>query len=264
MSWIVIGAFAAATLAVPISQSVDAATPKCFGKRATLVGTQGNNTIRGTRRADVIVAKGGNDRINGRGGNDRICGGGGADTMNGAAGGDRVSGGSGADLLIGGSGNDILRGHGGMDVLRGGDGGDALDGGDAVDVCTQDAGVGTMVNCETADLSVAVSAPVNPDPVDGTFTVTFTVTVTNNGPDAVPYTLTLGQSSQKATCTTPDWAGAHPGALLADGASRATDHVATCTKDANGAKVRLSAAVSTIVPDPVADNDTAEGQANLH
>ena len=46
----------------------------CAGHRATIVGTNGNNTIHGTRGNDVIDAKGGNDTIYGGGGNDIICG----------------------------------------------------------------------------------------------------------------------------------------------------------------------------------------------
>jgi hypothetical protein len=106
---------------------------RCRGKRATLVGSRGNDRIAGTNGRDVIVALGGKDRVNGRGGNDLICGKGGKDRINGGAGkdkikagggADRVKGGGGADRISGGGGNDKLRGDGGTDKLRGGKGRD--------------------------------------------------------------------------------------------------------------------------------------------
>ncbi|MGZ5348374.1 MAG: hypothetical protein ACXWGV_12400, partial [Solirubrobacterales bacterium] len=45
---------------------------RCAGRRATIVGDDGPDTIKGTKKADVIVANAGKDRIRGRGGNDRI------------------------------------------------------------------------------------------------------------------------------------------------------------------------------------------------
>ena len=83
--------------------------PRCGGKRATIVGDQAAESIRGTRRADVIVANNGQDRVHGRGGRDRICGGKGRD---------RLNGGRGRDLLIGGGGKDALRGGPGRDRER--------------------------------------------------------------------------------------------------------------------------------------------------
>jgi Ca2+-binding RTX toxin-like protein len=72
--------------------------PSCFGKRATIVGTQKSNVIRGTRRSDVIAGLGGNDTISGLGGNDLVCGGAGADKLDGGAGSDGLDGGAGADV----------------------------------------------------------------------------------------------------------------------------------------------------------------------
>jgi Tol biopolymer transport system component len=70
----------------------------CAKRRATIVGDDGSEVIKGTKRADVIVGNGGNDRIKGKGGNDRICGG---------RGNDRLIGGAGRkDRLIGGPGKD--------------------------------------------------------------------------------------------------------------------------------------------------------------
>jgi hypothetical protein len=54
--------------------------PTCFGKTATIVGTDHPDKISGTRGKDVIAAQGGNDLIEAKGhradhGKDVICGG---------------------------------------------------------------------------------------------------------------------------------------------------------------------------------------------
>ena len=107
--------------------------PRCAGKRATIVGTGHRDTLRGTRRADVILALGGNDRIRAGRGNDLVCGGAGNDSITGqsgrdrllgGAGNDRLSGGAGKDSLLGGTGNDRLTGGGGRDHCLGGSGRD--------------------------------------------------------------------------------------------------------------------------------------------
>jgi len=43
----------------------DAGTPRCRGKKATIVGTNHDDRIRGTNKKDVIVALGGDDRVDG-------------------------------------------------------------------------------------------------------------------------------------------------------------------------------------------------------
>ncbi len=105
--------------------SANAARPKCFGKRATIVGTAKADVLKGTSRPDIIVGLAGNDVIKGLGGNDRICGG----TDN-----DTLLGGGGDDVLEGQEGNDRLAsGAGSFDFLLGGPGGDALNGGSGID-----------------------------------------------------------------------------------------------------------------------------------
>jgi len=103
-----------------------------MGKKATIVGTPGDDTINGhKKKADVIVTKGGDDVINGRGGGDTICSGGGNDTVYGAGGADKVNGGGGADVLYGMGGNDDLRAGVSpvdQDFLNGGPGDDELTG----------------------------------------------------------------------------------------------------------------------------------------
>jgi CSLREA domain-containing protein len=101
-----------------------AAAAKCKGKQATLVGTNGANTIRGTGQRDVIAALGGKDKIFGLAGNDLICAGAGKDTVSGGAGNDKLLGQKGNDTLKGGKGKDTLKGGKGTDILNGGPGKD--------------------------------------------------------------------------------------------------------------------------------------------
>ena len=109
--------------------------PACGGVAATLVGSDGDNTITGTAGNDVIVAGAGADTINGLAGNDRICGGAGADDVTTGDGDDFVLAGPDADILRGQLGNDTLVGNAGGgdtddvgDTLLGGAGNDFLDG----------------------------------------------------------------------------------------------------------------------------------------
>ena len=59
----------------------DDSRPKCYGKVATIVGTERDDDIVGTAKADVIVGRGGRDIINGGRGNDVLTGGDGNDTF---------------------------------------------------------------------------------------------------------------------------------------------------------------------------------------
>ena len=86
-----------------------AARPTCFGHKATIVGNNRGNHIKGTHHADVIAGLGGRDVIIGNGGRDIICGG---------SGNDRIYGGNAEPAqhdkpttLIGGPGNDQHRGQ---------------------------------------------------------------------------------------------------------------------------------------------------------
>lgn len=71
--------------------------PRCAGRTATIVGSEGRDKLTGSPFADVIAGVGGNDMIKGGKGKDRICGGRGRD---------RISGGKGADRCTGGKGRD--------------------------------------------------------------------------------------------------------------------------------------------------------------
>ncbi len=81
--------------------------PTCHGYLATIVGTHGDDVIRGTAKRDVILAGRGDDVIRGLGGNDIICAGVGEDTVFGGNGSDWITGGPGYDILKGGRGNDV-------------------------------------------------------------------------------------------------------------------------------------------------------------
>jgi Ca2+-binding RTX toxin-like protein len=78
------------------------AIESCKKSRATIVGDDGPDVLKGTKRRDVIVANGGNDLVKGKGGNDLICLG---------AGKDKAIGGKGTkDKCIGGPGKDTAKG----------------------------------------------------------------------------------------------------------------------------------------------------------
>ncbi len=121
-------------------------TAKCHGKVATIVGTDGNDKIKGTNGDDVIVSLGGKDKIKSGKGKDVICSGAGNDKVSSkgpkpvyvkAGGGDdKVTGGRGDDTLIGGGGDDVLKGRDGDDHLSGGGGHNVLNGGAGDDTCT--------------------------------------------------------------------------------------------------------------------------------
>jgi Ca2+-binding RTX toxin-like protein len=108
--------------AVLLPGSAGAAGVACQGVKATLVGTEGEDTLEGTKGNDVIVSLGGDDVVYGRGGDDLVCGGYGSD---------RLFGGPGADQLYGGFdryGDDPAGTFLVGDVLNGGEGDDRLAG----------------------------------------------------------------------------------------------------------------------------------------
>jgi Ca2+-binding RTX toxin-like protein len=113
----------AALVNVGLAAQASAGTPRCFGERATIVGTSHAEVLNGTRRADVIVGLGGGDTIRGRGRGDLICAGKGNDT---------ILGGNGIDLIFGEGGSDEIRGQrGAFNQAVPGPGNDLVDGGPA-------------------------------------------------------------------------------------------------------------------------------------
>lgn len=105
----------------------------------TIVGTLGDDILKGTKRKDVICGFGGDDALSGGARNDVLIGGAGDDILYGEAGADLLKGMGGADILFGGSGRD---------TLRGGRGNDHLDGGKARDLCAGGLDRHSYVNCE--------------------------------------------------------------------------------------------------------------------
>ncbi len=103
-------------------------------------GGNGNDTITGNSKKDVLYGDAGNDVLTGAADHDALYGGDGNDTLNGDAGDDKLYGDAGNDTLNGGLGVDTFFGGSGADVLNGGDGNDILDGEDGDDTVNGDAG----------------------------------------------------------------------------------------------------------------------------
>ena len=100
----------------------------------SIKGSQGVDIIRGGSDGDLLQGGAGADRLFGEGGNDRVEGGGGADRLLGLAGSDTVIGGAGDDTVSGGGGDDLVIGGIGDDRLRGGRDADTLIAGDGRDL----------------------------------------------------------------------------------------------------------------------------------
>lgn len=92
--------------------------PSCFGRRATILGTRGDDRIEGTAREDVIVTGAGDDVVEHLRREDRVCAGAGDDSVQGAdhwqisidlaAGNDRVAHSGRISTLRAGRGDDRL------------------------------------------------------------------------------------------------------------------------------------------------------------
>lgn len=136
-------------------------TPLCGGRKATVVGTRGVDSIAGTWKEDVIAGLAGSDAIRGFAGNDLICGGSGNDRIAGNAGADDLRGNGGWDTLLGGSGSDILFGAYGFDTLWGGEGNDLLFGQPGDDTLGGGPGIDELNGGEGQDHCVAGEAVVD-------------------------------------------------------------------------------------------------------
>jgi hypothetical protein len=150
--------------------------PICWNQEPTIIGTEGDDYLRGTESIDIIAGLGGDDVIRNLRGGDVVCGGPGDDDIRGGRGhlhleggdgNDRIEGtgpepcpppldcippqahlfgGPGDDILLGGDeqesllgegGNDVLYGRRDVDYLYGGPGRDTLRGGPGKDYCKQ-------------------------------------------------------------------------------------------------------------------------------
>ncbi len=101
--------------------------------RNHIIGTEGNDKLKGSYGDDYILGLGGNDQLRGHQGNDFLSGGAGRDRLYGGSGNDTLVGGEGNDYLSGGRGNNVLLGGEGNDVLASRLGSDYLDGGSGQD-----------------------------------------------------------------------------------------------------------------------------------
>jgi Ca2+-binding RTX toxin-like protein len=136
--------------------------PRCHGRQAEIVGTDGDDDLRGTPERDVIWGGSGDDVIFGSLGNDLICGGPGTDEMHGGRGNDevfgdagdedQVNGNLGDDKILGGPGDrDEVAGDLGIDIVNGGPGDEDLVHGDyGYDRMSGGAGAGDIASFATA------------------------------------------------------------------------------------------------------------------
>lgn len=153
--------FAAFAVSAAAAQNDTLESPRCHGRQAKIVGTEGDDVIDGTPGRDVIWAGNGNDVIFGSLGNDLICGGPGDDIVHGGRGNDEVDGGAGSDQvngdlgddkILGGAGdNDEVAGDLGIDVVNGGPGNEDLVHGDyGYDRMSGGSGSGDIASFATA------------------------------------------------------------------------------------------------------------------
>ena len=103
-----------------IASPATAATPECFGKKATVELGNGGVFYVGGPENDVIVGGKGGDDISGGDGNDRICGGKGKDGINGEGDKDKLAGQGGGDNLIANDGvtDELVDGGRGDDMCN--------------------------------------------------------------------------------------------------------------------------------------------------
>ncbi len=149
------GLSAIAVLALAAAGPAQAEAARCGGKKATIVGSNGNDVIKAPKKGvQVINGRGGNDRIIAKRGKDIVCGGPGDDIISTGTGRDKAYGNSGNDFIqLGpgrdkgylGSGDDVVVGGAGGDVVRGGGGNDRLFGGIQDDHLYGDAGFDLLV-----------------------------------------------------------------------------------------------------------------------
>lgn len=159
---VLIAAAYAVDAGAAVQRGAEIENPRCHGRQATIVGTEGDDVIHGTPGRDVIWGGGGNDVIWGELGNDLICGGPGSDLIHGGRGNDVVDGGAGGedrvygdlgdDKVLGGAGpGDEVSGGLGIDVVNGGPGNEDVVHGDyGYDRMSGGAGKGDVASFATA------------------------------------------------------------------------------------------------------------------
>lgn len=130
-------------------------------------GGQGDDTLTGSPRFDLMIGSKHDDTINGMGGldlvfgcrgDDILDGGDNLDLVFGGKGDDIVNGGSGFDLVVGNSGDDILDGGpGGLDLVLGGSGDDTASGGEGFDIALGGSGRDFVNGNDGLDLAIGGS-----------------------------------------------------------------------------------------------------------
>jgi len=113
-------------------------------KSSNIYGYDGDDTLIGGLRHDVLSGEAGNDSLKGGDGDDSLEGGSENDTLYGGNGNDSLYGGSEQDSLYGDNGNDYLNGGTSDDYLEGGDGHDFLEGDSGSDSLYGNAGNDTL------------------------------------------------------------------------------------------------------------------------
>ncbi len=135
---------------------------KTPGEYDYMVGTPGNDELKGGDGDDILKGYAGNDILEGGDQNDNLDGGLGADTLKGGDGDDILKGDLGDDILEGGNQNDNLDGGLGADTLKGDAGDDVLvydsndtkiDGGEGNDTLKLTAGTANNHNGNGIDLA---------------------------------------------------------------------------------------------------------------
>ncbi|NQV27379.1 MAG: hypothetical protein HQ518_23775, partial [Rhodopirellula sp.] len=145
------GSDADSLISVEGLQLIAAASPSSIDASAytlgpvIIVGSSGNDTLKGGAGNDLIVAGSGSDEVHGGAGDDFIRGGFGSDLLSGDAGDDTISGGGGRDVIDGGDDSDVVFGGRGPDTVRGGAGDDFVSGGAGRDSIDGDDGADTLI-----------------------------------------------------------------------------------------------------------------------
>ena len=117
----------------------------------TFLGTEQDDTQRGTSGSDVICGLGGNDAIYGGFGDEEIWGGGGDDTIWGGYGADEIRGEADNDTLYGEDGPDLIHGGRGDDTIYGGTGNDTIRGNQGADTIYPGPGNNTLLGAAPED-----------------------------------------------------------------------------------------------------------------
>lgn len=124
----------------------------CRGREARpVIGTPGDDRLRGGRGVDLIRGRGGDDRIRGGYSGDCLYGGAGDDVLFGQWAGDLIDGGPGDDVIWGGEPEYTTNRHRGRDTIIGGPGRDSIHAGSADDVVRAADGERDHVDCASGD-----------------------------------------------------------------------------------------------------------------